>query len=321
MAEAKKNTNKRTIHVGDEFITNCHGVVEVIYYNHANDIGVRFSNGYERSATSGNLQKGKVKDPTSPTQTHARRKDCEAVVIGKSYVNKDGYEFTPTKYYNASKTEVTFKSGYVTHATSQRILSGSIRDYLSPTKLGVGVIGAREYGEVSDTKEYIHWSSMLARTIDEKYKKNFPSYKSATVCDEWLNFKTFQDWARIQIGFDNKDFVLDKDVLVKGNKHYSPSTCMFMPYKINNLFTKADTRRGEYPIGVYYAARDKKIAACLRVNGKNKHIGYFSDSNSAFYAYKKEKEIYIQSMAEVFKTVISEKCYKALYDYKVEISD
>ena len=58
--------NKPRIKVGDKFDTQCYGEIEVIYYNHANDIGVRFGNGYERSATSGNIQKGKVSNPTIP---------------------------------------------------------------------------------------------------------------------------------------------------------------------------------------------------------------------------------------------------------------
>lgn len=318
--EVKKHS-KPQIKVGDVFKTNCQGDVTVIYYNHANDIGIRFDNGYERSATSGNLQKGKVKDPTSPTRTHARRADEDAIVLGKSYLNNDGFEFSPTKYYNASKIEVTFKSGYVTHATAQHINKGNIRDYMSPTKLSLGIIGVGKYNDVSNSKEYQHWSSMLARTIDKSYKENFPSYKDASVCEEWLSFQVFAAWCHTQENFQREDFVLDKDVLMKGNKHYSPDTCMFMPYKINGLFTKADSRRGDYPIGVYFAAKNSKLGACLRVRGKNVHLGFFVDEQDAFNSYKKAKEKYIQDMAEEFKEVISEKCYKALYDYEVEITD
>lgn len=122
--------------------------------------------------------------------------------------------------------------------------------------------------------------------------------------------------------FHHEDFVLDKDIFIKKkNKHYSPDACMFVPYQINGLFTKADTRRGEYPIGVYYFTRAETISACLRINGVNKNLGYFTDAVTAFNAYKKAKESYIQDMAEVYKEVISEKCYKALYDYQVEITD
>lgn len=321
MTEVKKHSSKPQISIGDKFNTNCHGEIEVIYYNHANDIGVRFESGYERSATSGNIQKGKVKDPTTPTKTHARREDSYAIILGKIYTNSDGYQFKPTEYFNASKIRVVFESGYTRFATAQNINAGNIRDYMSPTKLGVGIIGDGKYNDIANSKEYKHWSSMLARTCDQGYKDNFPTYKNATVCADWLNFQVFAEWCRTQKNFDRKDFVLDKDIFLKGNKHYSPETCMFVPYKINNLFTKADSRRGEYPIGVYFFTRAKQIAACLRVNGVNVNLGYFKDKETAFYAYKEAKEKYIQDMAELFKEDITEKCYQALYNYKVEITD
>ena len=43
---------------------------------------------------------------------------------------------------------------------------------------------------------------------------------------------------------------LDKDILCKGNKVYSRETCIFVPERINLLFTKCDNRRGDSPIGV-----------------------------------------------------------------------
>jgi hypothetical protein len=45
---------------------------------------------------------------------------------------------------------------------------------------------------------------------------------------------------------------LDKDILYKGNKIYSPDTCVFVPQEINALFVKNDANRGDLPIGVFY---------------------------------------------------------------------
>lgn len=323
--QQEKHTNKPQIKVGDIFKTNCQGDVVVIYYNHANDIGVRFDNGYERSATSGNLQKGKVKDPTSPTRTHAKREDYEQIVMNKEYKNNDGFIFITTGYTSASKIEVTFKSGYITEVTSQQIKQGTIRDYLSPTKLGVGILGVGEFEtnfrKGYESKEYQHWSSMMARSYDASYKEKFPTYKDVTTCDEWKNFQTFAKWCNTQKNFHLPDFVLDKDIFKKGNKVYSIETCMFVPHQINSLFVKGDARRGSLPIGVYFATKNSKLGACVGIRGKNMHLGFFLDEMTAFLAYKKAKERHIKEMADDYKDVISEKCYKALYDYKVEITD
>ena len=47
--------------------------------------------------------------------------------------------------------------------------------------------------------------------------------------------------------FPSHDIVLDKDILVKGNKKYSEDTCCFVPVELNNLFTLNKAKRGELP--------------------------------------------------------------------------
>lgn len=43
---------------------------------------------------------------------------------------------------------------------------------------------------------------------------------------------------------------LDKDFLVEGNKVYSPSTCVFLPSKLNTFIITRGNARGQYPLGV-----------------------------------------------------------------------
>jgi hypothetical protein len=56
---------------------------------------------------------------------------------------------------------------------------------------------------------------------------------------------------------------LDKDILVVGNRVYSPETCIFVPTRINNLFVTRESLRGDYPLGV-------KLSKCK----KNMYTGY-----------------------------------------------
>ena len=49
---------------------------------------------------------------------------------------------------------------------------------------------------------------------------------------------------------EGETMCLDKDILCKGNKIYSRDTCVFVPQRINSLFTKCDNARGDNPIGV-----------------------------------------------------------------------
>ena len=169
-------------------------------------------------------------------------------------------------------------------------------------------------------KSYYHWKSMLARCYDKKLHKARPNYIGCSVCNEWLSFSVFKEW------FD-KNYVegyhLDKDILFKGNKIYSPETCCFVPKEINYLYTKSKATRGEYPIGVCYDKENKKFAAQIRVNNKVKGIGRYSTKKEAFDAYKIAKEAYIKKMAVDYYELglISKIVYNAMLNYKVNIND
>ena len=133
---------------------------------------------------------------------------------------------------------------------------------------------------------------------------------------EWHNFQVFAKW------FDEnykEGFVLDKDILLKGNKIYSPDTCVFVPREINGIFTLRQNKRGDYPIGVLKNG-NKFQANIVRYN-KREYLGTFNTPEEAFQVYKVAKEDYIRHVANKWKNQITEECYQALLNYKIEITD
>lgn len=112
---------------------------------------------------------------------------------------------------------------------------------------------------------------------------------------------------------------IDKDIIQKGNKIYSPETCCFVPQEINNIFTKRQEYRGNYSIGVN--RRKNKYASSINKNGQHFWLGTFETLEDAFGAYKIAKESYIKEVANEWVGQIDEKCYKALINYKIEITD
>ena len=68
-----------------------------------------------------------------------------------------------------------------------------------------------------DMWEYKSWWSMVRRCYDEKYKAKNPTYNECTVEDHFLSFTNFYNHITTLIGYDNEDYELDKDLLVKGN--------------------------------------------------------------------------------------------------------
>ena len=96
-------------------------------------------------------------------------------------------------------------------------------------------------------KFYQTWHSMIRRCYSETYLIRQPTYIGCTVCEEWKSFMNFRKWMLVQ---DWKSKHLDKDVLVTGNKIYSPKTCMFVSVEINNIFKNDYIKKTNLPAGV-----------------------------------------------------------------------
>ena len=118
---------------------------------------------------------------------------------------------------------------------------------------------------------------------------------------------------------------LDKDILFKHNKIYSPETCVFVPQTINKLFVKSNSNRGESVIGTS-PKNGKYQVYCSIINpetGKSKgeYLGIYDTELEAFKVYKYYKEKNIKEVADYYKNLIPQKLYQILYDYEVEIDD
>ena len=163
---------------------------------------------------------------------------------------------------------------------------------------------------------------MLARCYDPKYTQKHPTYKQCEVCEEWHNFQNFAQWFENNYyEIDKQVMNLDKDILIKENKIYSPETCVFVPQNINKLFTKRDNNRGNFPVGVSYNKSSKKYKSYCNTDKKQNFLGYYTTPEEAFQAYKQFKENYIKQVADEYKDLIPEKLYNAMYEYEVEIED
>lgn len=179
--------------------------------------------------------------------------------------------------------------------------------------------------------EYEKWSSMFKRCYSESIHKNRPTYIGCFVCEEWKYYKNFYEWMHSQSNFEILEFIgekyhLDKDIILKNNKIYSPNTCELVPHIVNTLFLSCNSHRGKYPIGVYYATdRHKFKAQCQDVfSGKYKNLGGYTTPEDAFFlGYKPFKEDIIKRVAEqeYSKGTITKKCFDAMMRYQVNITD
>ena len=194
-----------------------------------------------------------------------------------------------------------------------------------PRVYGHGYIGEGKYKVSKNGKHTLYyslWKSMLNRCYSEIYQEKYPTYKGCIVCNEWLNFQNFAKWFEENYyEVDGEKMCLDKDILVKGNKIYSPSTCIFVPNRINVLFVKSDKMRGDLPIGVFWDNNKNKYIAQCNANNKRDYLGSYNTSEEAFQSYKTYKENYIKKIADEYKLYIPQKLYDAMYRYEIEITD
>ena len=135
---------------------------------------------------------------------------------------------------------------------------------------------------------YQTWKSMLKRCYSEKYHQEYPTYKGCSVCDEWLIFSNFKRWMEQQ---DWEGKQLDKDLLIEGNKIYSPDTCIFVDHKINSFVIDRNNDRGQYMIGVHWDKRANKFQSRCRnpFTDKQEYLGSFINELEAHLAWKARK--------------------------------
>lgn len=222
--------------------------------------------------------------------------------IGENNFNKQGCLMKIIKYNSSHNIIVEFQDEYKANikTTYSDFKNGKVRNPYHISVLGVGITG-NKYKIMIDrkqSKEYIAWLNIIKRCFDNAYKLRFPTYTEATCCKEWLLFENFYEWLHIQENFikwlNGDRWAVDKDILIKNNKLYSPDTCCLVPNNINQIFVNEIQSRGKYPLGVYYSEKENGYIAQSRIHQRVKRIGKFNSVDDAFKKYKEVKEKYIK---------------------------
>lgn len=244
--------------------------------------------------------------------------------VGEVSYTKNGTKATIIEYVGSKKVLVEFNDKYkyqywTSYGNFQR---GQLTNpYECRGKDGLGFIGVGEYNSKDHKVAYAKWRAMLQRCINPIADKSTESYVECEVCNEWMNFQNFAKWYyENEYHCNNEPLCVDKDILIHGNKIYSPNTCILVPQRINLLFIKELKRRGDLPIGVQKHTNGGYTSLLSTYEGK-KYLGYFYDTNLAFATYKKAKEKYIKEVADSYKNIIPQKVYEAIINYRIEITD
>lgn len=245
--------------------------------------------------------------------------------LGETRYNNFGSKMKIVDYINATNIVVEFQDGHraKVHTKYGEFKRGEISNPYDKTVYDIGYLGEGKYRGRKHKKIYNAWLDMLQRCYNPYYLDKCPTYRDCVVCDEWHNFQNFAQWYEENYyEINNQRMCLDKDILSKGNKVYSPQTCVFVPNNINVLFVKRDNDRGKYPIGVTWRKdRGKFSSRCNDAHGTYKPLGCYDTIEDAFNAYKTFKEKIIKQVADEYKHLIPQRLYEAMYNYEIEIND
>lgn len=191
----------------------------------------------------------------------------------------------------------------------------------------------REYKGYKDGKQvlktlwvcpiYSAWKSMKARS-EPTFQNKYPSYEGVTVCDEWKLFSNFHKWAVVNL---LEGLEVDKDVLLLGNKLYSPSTCAALPKRVNYLLNSFKSNCGTLPMGVSLTANiTNKYRAAVSSGGKRVNLGVYASKGLAHQAWQWEKANQIEMMVAwyaqepYFRTDVAEALIQRVWKLRLEHS-
>lgn len=128
---------------------------------------------------------------------------------------------------------------------------------------------------------YTTWNSMMGRCYRPTTKAGRDTYKDCYVCDDWLDFSTFQLW---YIKHYRDGYEIDKDLAVVGNRCYSEERCYFVPPKLNTLIM---------PKAKGYSKKRNRYAARVTQGHTTYNLGTFDTEEEARKMYITNKHLVI----------------------------
>lgn len=177
----------------------------------------------------------------------------------------------------------------------QLVCGAGINDLPHVLKKCIKVNG--EWKAIWHCPYYVKWQNVVIRCFSDVQKKRQPTYKDCTIDPDWLYASKFKAWMEKQ-DWEGKE--LDKDLLIKGNKHYGPETCLFINKRLNNFLTDRVNYRGDWPIGVtWHKSANCFVAQCSDPFKRkvSQHLGCFTCPHEAHRAWLAKKHEYACELA------------------------
>lgn len=236
-----------------------------------------------------------------------------SIKSGEVFNTKQGYSVTVLDYKHAKEILVRFNdtNGAEILVEGVQLKRGNLLNPFHPTAYGVGFIGVGIYGSKLGgkvfTPHYRLWIGIMERCYSGHAR--WRNYTECSVDERWHNFQEFAEWCTHQKGFD-VGYAIDKDILIQGNKVYSPETCVFVPQEVNNVF-RVNIRDKGLPPGIFKGRRGFDVVSTY-VQGGGNRISGFSSVEDAVVKYNEIKADRIDFLVETFRNELDPKAITAM---------
>jgi len=240
------------------------------------------------------------------------KKTC---VIGAVNKNTFGTDMKIIEELDGGKCVVEFQDDFKFHKEicNTNFISGNVKNPYDKTLYNIGYLGVGKYNTFGKNKSrkttaYIFWFNLMERCYSEKRRDKHMTYTDAYLSDEWHNFQNIAAWVdENYYEVKGERMHLDKDILVKGNRVYSPDTCLIVPQRINMMFmTKEKNRDPDLPNAIYRCVNGFQAS----YNGKS--LGVFKTVEDAVTAHDSKKRIHIKQVVEEYGDILPPKVREAL---------
>lgn len=162
----------------------------------------------------------------------------------------------------------------------------------------------------------------MARCSTES--KGYESWKDCEV--HFDGYQHFTDWCQNQFGYMHQEdggkfWAIDKDLMVEGNRIYSPEFCVFVPMRVNNLFNFKNRDNG-YPCGVSRFNNCKNLYRWSCGDGKSTLWGSATDPFTAHRGWQNAKINIIENLlitedyGNKLKEIITDRLNKLKYEFQ-----
>jgi hypothetical protein len=132
---------------------------------------------------------------------------------------------------------------------------------------------------------YLRWKSMLKRCYKNNGGYKTRTYLNCTVCDEWLKFSSFKKWMETK---DWQGKEIDKDLISKGNRIYSPEFCVFVDRLTNSFIVNSE--ENDHTGAAIHKKTSKFQVRCRNpFNGKREWLGIYHSESEAHEVWRKRK--------------------------------